>query len=153
MTRADGFPPIRQARYTQAWLEAVKVAITKMDHPLGDSVVGNLNYEYRPEQMAHEVSTYVLAERLPPEHVVDEKRLEVRYPDGWWEMFRHTYGDRWWMRWHVARRPVRWHAEVRHARLKVDLRRFWTFPQASIAIPELGRPVAVAQWDSTCRFE
>jgi hypothetical protein len=113
---------------------------------LGESVGNSVYISHLADTLAYNVEACVLAERLPPKRVADVKRVEVRYPDGWWETLRHTYRQRWWMRWWVARRPVRWHVETRTAYLVVELDRFWTYPRASIALPELGEPVRVAQW-------
>lgn len=132
-------------------LDPLRIAVqAHASELLGATVGGSTSLRYLAESLTYELEAFLLTDRLPPERIEDTQRVEVLFPDGWVEMLRHTYRERWWMRWWVARRPIRWHTEVRVARLEVELRRFWSFPKSSIRLPNdrLGEPVRLAQWDT-----
>ncbi len=109
---------------------------------LGPSVAATMEFEV--DGMVAAIRARVLAEQLPPEKVERTETVEFEHPATWWEMFRDTYRDRWWMAWSVRRRPVRTLTRTRGVRLEVSLRRFRTYPRATVTIPELGTPVHVA---------
>lgn len=109
---------------------------------LGQGVVDTLECEI--DGMVVAIRGRVLAEQLPPEKVERTETVEFEHPATWWEMFRDTYRDRWWMAWSVRRRPVRLLTRTRGVRVEVSLERFRTFPHATVTIPELGTPVCAA---------
>lgn len=142
-------PIIGRRTYEVTSLEALRVAIqARTEDLVGATVAGSTSVRWIAENMAYELESFLLTERLPPVTVGTEQRVEVLYPDGWLEMLRHTYRERWWMRRWVARRPIRWHTEVRTARLEVELSRYWAFPRANVKLPDdrLGDPIRFAQW-------
>ncbi len=132
-------------------LETLRLAVQQCaSDMIGATIGGAVSVRWLAENMAYELESYVLVDQLPPAVEEAVQTVEVRYPDGWWEMLRHQYRERWWMRWLVARRPVRWHTEQRMAHLRVDLKRYWTFPRAKVQLPDdrLGEPVRLAQWET-----
>lgn len=102
---------------------------------VADSVALELN------GMTAKLTAKVLAEQLPPEHVERAETVSFSYPDGWWQMFRDTYRSRWWMRWSLARWPVRTRTYQQTVRFTLDLRRYWLYPHANVPLPNLGDPV------------
>ncbi len=132
----------------QVQLELLPVAVrVALSQRLGKSIADSAEVRWIAEEAAYSIEAVVLAEALPPQFEEAVQLVTVEYPDGWWEAFRHEYRDRWWMRRSVARRPVRMHVERRMASLRVDLRRYQTFPRASVALPDgrLGEPVWITQ--------
>ncbi len=141
--------PIVRREFSMVSLEALRLSVrARVEELVGATVAGSTNVRWIGENLAYELEAFLLADQLPPAHFSEERRVEVLYPDGWLEMLRHAYQDRWWMRRWVKRRPIRWHTEVRTVRLEVELRRYWTFPKANVQLPDdrLGEPVRLAQW-------
>jgi hypothetical protein len=111
---------------------------------VGAATVGATELRWAAEDMAYHLSTYLLAEKLPPERVETTEQVRWQTPDGWWQTLRHQYRQRWWVRWSLGRWPVRMQQHERTVGLRVDLDRWQTFPRAQVTLPEFGRPVAVA---------
>lgn len=91
----------------------------------------------------------LLAEKLPPQHVhhvwsgTHHFNLKTTVPRHatWWDLFKDTYRNRWWMRAWVRRNPVH-HVDqpvvFREDRIcahdvQVDVGAAWTYPQAPAA--------------------
>lgn len=106
------------------------------------------------EQMAYELRTYVLAE-----HLGDEKIVETRTEDheclrfaSWWDHWKATYRSRWWMRWRkwqiaysIEHHPVT-------ARAEINMTRYWAYPEANVPAPEFGDPYRWATTDRVRQF-
>lgn len=91
--------------------------------------------------------TDMLAEVLPPERVTETTLVEFRRPATWWDHFKETYRDRWWLRRLVRRRPVQVEVEQRAVRVTVDLQRYRVYPRADVSPPaEFGAPVRWSSW-------
>lgn len=104
------------------------------------------------QNMVFELRARVLAEQLPPQKISHRIRVTTDDPRfaTWWDAFKATYRERWWMRWRT------WKVEhvmtpVTVARtVEVDVQNHWTYPRAAIQLPEsLGRPVMVATWSAS----
>lgn len=102
------------------------------------------------DQITADVVYQVHADHLPPAEITHQVRLEVDDPRhaSWWDMFKDTYAQRWWMRWRSW--PVSYvqtKVSVRRA-VVVKVRGHWTYPKARILPEWVGNPVVVATWDS-----
>ncbi len=112
----------------------------------------NAHVEHEMQRMVLELRARVLAEQLPPQTIRHTVRVTVDDPRfaTWWDAFKATYRERWWMRWRS------W--EIRHVKtpvaverqVVVNVRDHWTYPRAAIQLPESqwGRPVMVATCDA-----
>lgn len=105
-------------------------------------------------RMILDLRARVLAEQLPPQTIHHTVRVETTDPRHatWWDAFKATYQQRWWMRW--RRWQIRYvHAPVTVERtVEVSVRDHWTYPRAAIVLlPEFGSPVMVSTWTSTDR--
>lgn len=106
-------------------------------------------------ELAHRLEAYVLAEKLVGDTYETTVSKLVSFdhtekvPASWWQHFKWTYHDRWWLRWFVNR----WQVRLSDVEYMLDKRvtipvamtfeRYATYPQADLAIPHhrLGEPV------------
>lgn len=107
--------------------------------------------QHETDRMVLELKARVLAQQLPPQtmqHLVRVETLDPRHAT-WWDHYKATYQQRWWMRWHTwTVRYVDTPVTVQRL-ITVTVRDHWTFPEASIVPPDqLGRPVMVAIWNA-----
>lgn len=99
------------------------------------------------------LTVYVLADKLPPEQIVETTRVVVRVPASWWDEFKNTYRNRWWLRALVRRRPVALVDIVRVVTVTVDLRRWRAFPEADVPFPREFGPVRFqSSWETHTRI-
>lgn len=109
-----------------------RVSVTTVEDPFRDLVFARLK-------------AYVLTHQLA-EHGVTRSRT-VEWPATPWQHFKKRHAESWWLRWLVARRPVRMQHEV------VDFQEAWTelaaYPwQTHLPpFPKLGRPNRVVLSD------
>lgn len=106
--------------------------------------------EHEYDRMVLELRAKVLAEQLPPQEIHHTVRVEAMDPRHatWWEHFKATYQQRWWMRWRGwTVRYVDTPVTVQRT-ITVSVRDHWTFPRASIIPPDdrFGSRVMVATW-------
>lgn len=127
-----------------ALLEFMKAEVARVvSHQAAQSLSWSTNDRLDfVDGMVHQLRTYVLAERLPPEKVTGSKALHVEVPATWWQYFKFQYEPTWWLGWFVRRRPVRWVGKNFLFTMAVDLQRFRTYPEPRIVFPvdEFGRP-------------
>ncbi|TDB88314.1 hypothetical protein E1091_15315 [Micromonospora fluostatini] len=126
--------------WTQVWLEELRSAIRV---EVGPYAADRLTLRKQFEWAGYELSTSVLADRLSTEHVERNRSVTVttvRFTT-WWDHFKAAYRGRWWMRWRYW--PVRQTVAEQTVTVTVaiNLERFWTFPRAPVALPDLGAPV------------
>jgi hypothetical protein len=91
-----------------------------------------------------ELQTALLAEQLPPETVLLEQEITTPRFASWWQHLRATYRERRWWGWLLGRRrPIRMVDEPHTLRAVVELRSWWTYPNASMVLPgdRFGPPV------------
>lgn len=91
-----------------------------------------------------DLETALLAEALPPETVLLEQEITTPRFASWWQQLRATYRERRWWGWLLGRRrPIRMVDEPHTLRAMVELRSWWTYPNASIVLPgrDFGPPV------------
>lgn len=97
------------------------------------------------DRLIYRLTADVLAEKLPPERIERTSEFFWEFPASPFQHWKQKHDRSWWLRWFVARRPVR---RVRHAKvatLEVNLERYRTFPQCNYVFPkDLGPYVNVA---------
>jgi hypothetical protein len=80
----------------------------------------------------------VAAEELPP--VAKTVVLEDPRWATWWDFFKATHRDRWWLAWWVRRRPARTVTTLVSG--TVEVRSWWTYPDTPHLVPpDLGYSV------------
>jgi hypothetical protein len=144
----DDVSPVGPVRTVEADLERRMFGLRRLvADRAGVSVADSLRMELQRQVdgMAVELSGFVLAERLPPVREVRSATVVFEVPASWWQHLKATVrGWRWCRRvtgrWQVAVRVVE-----RRVELSVELQRWWTFPKATVQVPELGRPVRVSE--------
>lgn len=96
---------------------------------------------YTGRRLAVALKKDILAEKLPPASVTAHKRVEFSrtFPADWWQLWKNQHAPSWFRR----RWPVRWttETEVRDVEVTVDLQKYRTYPEATYALPKLGKPV------------
>lgn len=141
----------------QLVLDQLKVGITEAVGPtFAQSVRIQTRHDPMLDRMVCRLTAQVLAEKLPPRSV--SETVTVTWPQWatWRDHFKATHAARWWMRWWARRRPARTVEGSRKATVTVDLQRYITYPRASIALPEFGKPVRISisqTWTNFGRFE
>lgn len=135
------------------------VSHTKALHQarLGASVTSSLQFRTQEpqweqvvaDQLLHHLEAYVLTDHLVSEtqDVHFTKTVVFEAPETWWDQFKADQQDAtsplW--RWVARRWPARYHrhkATVSETK-RVTMRREHQYPQANIAIPDLGKPILV----------
>lgn len=111
----------------------------------GVSAEASDSYGFGLDHLFLKLKAYVLTHQLA-EHSVSRRRT-VSWPASPWQHFKRRHAESWWLRWLVARRPVRLQHET------VDFQEAWTelaaYPwQTHLPpFPELGRPNRVVLSD------
>ena len=82
--------------------------------------------------MVYRLSTYVATDKFAE----DSYSTTLEVPATWWDHFKHTYADRWWLRRYVKKHPVK---TSRH-RATVKVERMHSYPDCRINMPDMGRP-------------
>jgi hypothetical protein len=78
------------------------------------------------------IRAVVLADDLPPEHLVQEKEFSWDEPASTWQMWKQRNAHRWYARRLVIRRPVRVVALKSRVVCEFDLQRFRLYPEAKV---------------------
>jgi hypothetical protein len=117
-----------------------------VDTEIDDSHVLALEMGRRRVQM----EAYVLQEHLADDYY-DGQSDEYAFPKTWWDHFKETYGDRWWLRWWYKRHGAQYDHKSFPVRVKVE--RYANYPEADITIPRLGRPVPYETTRRLTHFE
>lgn len=89
------------------------------------------------ERAVFDLNSYVLAEHLAPEVYTATERIE--FPATPWQHFKERHEGTRWLGWLVRRRPVQY--DEHPVMVKVHLDRKRVYPEATVEVPELGRPV------------
>lgn len=94
------------------------------------------------DNLVVQLESYVLAEKL----VGDTKEVSgaIPFPTSPWQFFKHRHAGSWWLRWLVERRPVR--TENHRWETSVTFERYNHYPESTLRVPELGRPVMFEQF-------
>jgi hypothetical protein len=94
------------------------------------------------DQLRVRLESYVMAEKL----VGDTKDVSgsIPFPTSPWQFFKQRHSGSWWLRWLVTRRPVR--VERHRWEASVTFERYANYPESTLRVPELGRPVIFEQF-------
>lgn len=101
-----------------------------------------LSYSVEPDlvrdELIHKIETFFLAE-----HITDDYYWETVWhpstPKTWWQMFKQTYSDRWWLKRHVRKHPVQFNTGSSQ-QVGIKVKRYVGYPDATIQIKNFGRP-------------
>lgn len=142
-----------EATVDQVTLTWIKSQIANVVTPeFAEGVTANVFRDQVWGGMTHQLVASVLAEKLPPERVAEQKTFTFSVPASPWQQFKSSHAESWWLRWLVRRRPA---AMVTHGfvgELTVDLDRYWAYPEARVA-RGMGTPVRVAMFNQTAAWE
>jgi hypothetical protein len=87
-----------------------------------------------------QLRTQILTDNLPPRRFTARQRVRYEVPTSSWQMWKKRHGHRWYARWLVRRRPVRYepdpHGRGADAVCTFDLERYRTYPRAKFRLPD-----------------
>ncbi len=145
-------PYLREFQYEPVVVEQIVASLSELGRFSRGSLTVERCLAASTSELISKVVVKVLASQLPPERVVESTLIEFRQPATWWEHFKATHRDRWWLRGLVRRQPVRWQVEQRVVETVVDLTRVRAFPKADLRPPAaFGPPVDWVRWKSFAR--
>jgi len=110
---------------------------------VGSSFVSSMREEVDPyvqlekDRQVHRLEAMVLQEHLADDHY--EEILVVTQPKTWWDHFKIDHLDSWWGRWLNTHFPSEYNSENHLVRVKIE--RYASYPEADVAVPQLGRPI------------
>lgn len=116
---------------------------TRISHQVMQSAKLHAWEDIATRQLVLALEAEVLAEKLVSETIA----AKTKVPASWWQHFKMTncyigLGNDPVMRWFERKWPVKYvDREV-----KVTFTRYAKFPEATIKVPELGRPIIFEQW-------
>jgi hypothetical protein len=120
-----------------------------------DCITQSLEVEEIRDHMLHgllvRMRAEVLGEQLPPHEVTESKTVELGSPVSWWQHFKHAYADRWWMRRHVRKHPIRISVTTEKVTLTARWENFAAYPFSQLVTPApayLGQPYHL-RWVTT----
>lgn len=96
---------------------------------LRDSIAVETSLDHFADTLLVRLSALVLADQVVSER--DEVTVEV--PADWWQHLKRDHAARWWMRWLVARHPVR----TVTLRNLVSFDQYRMYPGADVVLPKL----------------
>jgi hypothetical protein len=89
--------------------------------------------------MILQLKAYVTSEHLEPQTFTDTKKVGIYVPATWWDFFKFTYQDRWWMK-KFFQRP-KYELVTREVTLSVEVTPQIIYPEANLPVPSvMGRP-------------
>jgi hypothetical protein len=134
------------ATYTEHTLHMVKLGVR---HVISDEVAATMRLDWARAElvrgMVAQLSAYVLADQLAPATFTGDFRAEFRAYATWRDHWKASRKDSWWMRLILRRWPIQRKLIVRPGRATVLIDRKVAYPQARISMPQLGRPLRIAQ--------
>lgn len=115
------------------------------EHDLADEFLRRFDIQVTRERLMDvfrfRVRTAVFGQRLPTEHVThDAVWHETRWAT-WWDHFKDTYRQRWWLRALVRRHPVRYVSIPHTRKIELTVEAYRKYPEAKLRIPEDLGPV------------
>lgn len=118
-----------RAEIPQSVLDTVELSVWRND------LIDNMVFALRAK---------VLADELPPEQITQRYDVTWTVPASPWQHFKQNHDRSWWLRWLVARHPVRLDDHRKTVEFTVDLHRYHTYPEARVTPSWLGHPVKAA---------
>jgi hypothetical protein len=122
------------------------------------SLIESARIEQRPRMLYQiadaliiAMSAHVLADRLAPEIIRERKVFRWNVPASGWQQWKANHGAKL-PAWFLRRWPVRFVEHVHTGEVAVRLDRFWTFPESTVRMPELGQPVRLMQWSPSVEW-
>lgn len=93
-------------------------------------------------RMLVQLRSAVLAFRLPGHTATDQRTVSFKVPASPWQHWKLKHQDAWWLRWLVARRPVRTEVLAETVVLTAVWEDWATYPWQTVAPtdPKLGMP-------------
>ena len=89
--------------------------------------------------------------RAAPEIIRERKVFRWNVPASGWQQWKANHGAKL-PAWFLRRWPVRFVEHVHTGEVAVRLDRFWTFPESTVRMPELGQPVRLMQWSPSVEW-
>ena len=137
--------PREQVAVQEIVLERVKLGL---EHRVGATVLESMRPEVIIDQlsgeMVYRLRAHVLAEKLPPVEVSDQKSVTFESPASPFQHWKQKHARTWWLAWFVGRWPVRQEATTKTVRMTVNLTKYRSYPEANYAIPDgFGAPVLI----------
>jgi hypothetical protein len=122
------FPIDENVEFTRRILHRVKMQSRTVIPP---HIAQTANFEMVSRE--GEIMLLTLTAEVLRDHVVSEtKRAELNIPSSWWQAFKQTYQNDWWLRRFVKRYPVVFTTMI----CSVHFDRYYNYPEAAIALPE-----------------
>lgn len=95
------------------------------------------------DELVAKVTARVLIERLEPFPIKRQKTVCISVPRTWWDHFKLTYKDKWWMRYRI----IRYKTITREVEFTAIIKPMMAFPHSS-QVPytspaRLGEPVRI----------
>lgn len=114
---------------------------TKVGMAVAQSAHYSVHESVFHDELMHRLEAFVLTEQLVNDTYTASK--VTWEPASAWQMFKRDHAESWWLGWLVSRRPVKQLAKTWTVEIEFD--RKAGYPQASIALPEFGKPVIYEQ--------
>ena len=116
-------------------------------HRVGSSFMTSMSEEVdqythlEKDRQVHRLEAFVLREHLADDFY--EEVLVVTQPKTWWDHFKIDFQHTWWGRFLYNHFPPEFTHDNHMVRVKVE--RYASYPEADVAIPQLGRPIPFEQ--------
>lgn len=130
-------------QFEKVVLEQMRVAAsTSVARPVLEQATLNSWVDPLVDSLVARLESYVLADKTVGDSL--SVALVLTFPTSPWQFFKQRHAESWWLGWLVRRRPVR---TERHADTRVvTFERYNTYPEATIRVRELGRPVVFERY-------
>jgi hypothetical protein len=136
-TTAQSNAPIPRRRDDVFQAEQKMLRQYRVGHSFRSMMHTDVDLDVDRGQQVHRLESFVLQEHLADDVYIDMHPYTV--PKTWWDMFKLTFASTWWLGWLVKRRPAQFDRHVVKSAVKVE--RYASYPEADVAIPQLGRPL------------
>lgn len=96
-------------------------------------------YKVMLDALVVKLEREVLTEKLEPRTITRKKYAISYVPDTWWDHFKYTYRNRWWL----PKFLKRWNKRkvVTPVTFKVKVEPMLLFPELEVPSPEWGKPI------------
>lgn len=107
----------------------------------------NLNLEFIQwhdqtiEGLLFEIRSTVLTEEMSNKIVSKSQTIPFEFPASWWQHFKLSYCNSWWLSWYVSRQPVRYSNQYREVTCYHNINPILLFPEQAYIPKQFGRAV------------